>query len=509
MRPFLTPETLFFVCNWFACSLIFRSRGLNDPGTLWHVRIGELVLTEGIMRTDPLTFTFAGKTWIPQQWGGEILLALAHRIGGLDTLLLAFSLFVASLATILFRSFRKGGMGIMLAAVLSGFAIAAAGFHFYIRPHLATIGFCLIVMMILIRFDRDRSSWRWLLWLIPLHIIWTNLHGGMLGGMFSVFLMTNCWIGLYLMGQDSPVKNRKECLMLFGISASCALAMFVNPIGLELQRTWFRIVGSGAMARYVTEHSAWNFAREGDRAVLVFAVLYGTVMLSVPPRSWRVTWLLPILWFLATLKGIRHGPLFVVVAATCLADIWPHTRIFRWLSRSGDSLTRNPNDPLEPITWRAAVLPILIISMALVLQSLKISFPILGSNWAKLDSPMTMPIDLREPLQEYARSVPTDTPIFNDLNYGGFVAYFAPTLKIFADDRFELCGDDWLEYYVQTISLHPERFDDWQKNYGFTHALIPSHDPPTGLEEYLLKSGRWKPIAQGRTAVFLQLVEEK
>jgi hypothetical protein len=506
LRRYLPAETAFFLLAWFAVAAVFHSRGFQDPGTLWHVRVGELVLQNGIMRTDPFTFTFAGQTWIPQQWGGEVLMALAHGIGGLDTLLLGFSLLIATTFTLVFRLLRIGGMGLPLAGTLAGFAMVAAGFHFYIRPHLATIAFSAILMAVLVAFDRGRIPLKALIWLAPLHVAWTNIHGGMLGGVATLGLAALGWGTLFLLKKDPPLKSWRSVGALAAIVLLCGLAMFVNPIGLELQRTWFRIVGSGAMAKYVTEHSPLNPMREGDRAVLAFALLYLVLLCSAPRREWRVTWLLPIAWFLLTLKGIRHGPLFVVFAAVAIADIWPRSRIFEWLSKFGDSLTRNPNVPLDRLTWRAIILPATFVALALVLQANRVPLPLLGHGWARLDSPNTMPLELVGPLQDYAKSVPPGTPIYNDLNFGGFTIYFAPTLKIFADDRFELCGDDWLEEYVQAIANHPERIDEWQRRHGFTHALIAASEP---LEMHMLKSGRWAEVARGRTAVLLRMKGER
>lgn len=502
LRRFVSSDVAFFLFAWLACAVIFRSRGFQDPGTLWHVRVGELVLRDGIMRTDPFTFTFAGRTWIPQQWGGEVLMALAHGVGGLDALLLGFSLLIAATFALVFRLLRAGGMGPMLAATVAGFAMVAAGFHFYIRPHLATIAFSAVLMAVLVAFDRGRIPLKALLWLVPLHVVWTNVHGGMLGGVFTLGLASLGWGSLFLLKKDSPLKSWRSIGALAAIVLLCGLAMFVNPIGLELQRTWFRIVGSGAMAKYVTEHSPLNPFREGDRAVLAFAALYLVLLLSAPRREWRATWLLPIAWFLLALKGIRHGPLFVAFAPVALADIWPRSRIYAWLAVSGDALTRNPNVPLERVTWRAAVLPATLVALALGLQASRVPVPLVGHGWARLDSPNTMPLELVGPLRDYAESVPPGTPIYNDLNFGGFTIYFAPTLKIFADDRFELCGDEWLEEYVDSIANRPERIDDWQRRHGFTRALVAASEP---LEKHMLESGRWVEVARGRTAVLLRL----
>ena len=51
---------------------------------------------EGFFDTDPYTFTFTGKPWIPHQWLGECIMAVAHSIGGFDTLLLGTATLLAA-----------------------------------------------------------------------------------------------------------------------------------------------------------------------------------------------------------------------------------------------------------------------------------------------------------------------------------------------------------------------------------------------------------------------------
>src|SRR5262245_41974385 len=135
----LRPETLFFLFALAALQLVFRERALNDPGTLWHTRVGDMILTDGFMRTDPFTFPFEGKTWIPQQWGGEVFMTWLYRIGGFDAMLLVFSALFSAGFTVVFRRLLAGGMGWPLAAAVTLFALVAAGFHFYLRPHVFTI----------------------------------------------------------------------------------------------------------------------------------------------------------------------------------------------------------------------------------------------------------------------------------------------------------------------------------------------------------------------------------
>ena len=68
MKRLLRPETLFFLAIWLILLIAFRERGFYDPGSLWHVKVGQIILKEGMPRTDPFSYTFEGQRWMPQQW---------------------------------------------------------------------------------------------------------------------------------------------------------------------------------------------------------------------------------------------------------------------------------------------------------------------------------------------------------------------------------------------------------------------------------------------------------
>ena len=49
MKRLFRPETAFFLLVWLVLLLAFRERGFYDPGSLWHVKVGEIILD----RRDP------------------------------------------------------------------------------------------------------------------------------------------------------------------------------------------------------------------------------------------------------------------------------------------------------------------------------------------------------------------------------------------------------------------------------------------------------------------------
>ncbi|HYH69220.1 MAG TPA: hypothetical protein VD866_31290, partial [Urbifossiella sp.] len=223
MRRLLRPEAAFFLAVLLLLLVAFRERGFYDPGALWHVKVGELVLDHGFPTTDPFTYTFAGRTWIPQQWGAEVLMALAHRAGGLDAMLLGFAALVATLYTLIFRRALQSGMGPMLAALLVGAALVVGAFHYFVRPHMATIALLGWTMMCVVDYERGRcTTWR-LAGLIPLFVLWTNLHGGVLGGTMTLGLAVAGWGVLFLARRESPIQNWRTAWLLVAVVAACGL----------------------------------------------------------------------------------------------------------------------------------------------------------------------------------------------------------------------------------------------------------------------------------------------
>ncbi len=528
LRLLLQPESVFFLLVWAVFLVQFRERGFYDPGSLWHVKVGEIILDRGFPWTDPFTYTFAGRTWIPQQWGAEVLMALAHRAGGFDTMLLGFSTLVAGLFTWVFARMRRAGMHPLLAGVLTGGCLFAGAFHFFVRPHMSTIVLLGWTTACVVDFDRGRATTAKLAGLIPLYVLWTNLHGGVLGGVMTLGLAVAGWGVLFLLRRESPIHNWRTAWVLVGIVASCALTPFENPFGMEMIHTWERIVGSGVLKEVVNEHKPLDLANAPDQVIFGFGVAYLILFAGTIGTRPRVTWLIPLVWFALTFGGIRQGPLFAITAAVVLPAFWPHTVWCRLLRRYGDSLIQDP--PVEDAGsgWRPYALPAVAVVGALLLQVFGVAVPVVGRGWARLD-PAYSPLPLTDTLKEYARTAGPDARIYNDANLGGYLIYHVPELKIFMDDRFELYGDAWTRDYVDMIWYHPERIEEFVDRYGLELALIVTSEgrsplawgaagggpvyfqsitataeKRSPLDEYLCGSGRWTELGRAKCAVLFR-----
>src|SRR5262249_32995339 len=62
-------ETVLFLALFFLFMTVEPAKFFGDPGSLWHIVVGERILSGGeLIRTDPFSFTRAGETWLSQAW---------------------------------------------------------------------------------------------------------------------------------------------------------------------------------------------------------------------------------------------------------------------------------------------------------------------------------------------------------------------------------------------------------------------------------------------------------
>jgi hypothetical protein len=527
MTSLFRPEALFFLALWLILLVAFRERGFYDPGSLWHIKVGEIILKDGMPKTDPFSYTFAGQRWMPQQWGAEVLMALVHERTRLDGLLLAFATGAALLFTLIFRRCLQSGMGWPLAALIVGGCLFVGAFHYYVRPHMFTIALLGWTMMCVIDYERGRcTEWR-LAALVPLFVLWTNLHGGVLGGTMTLGLAVAGWGVLFLFGRTrsvsdgvevhplphgrgSPITSWRTAILLAAIVVACLLTPFVNPHGLEMMRIWQKIVGSKVLPEVIAEHMPMDPTKPLGIAVVALGAFYLVVLAGALPAV-RVSWLIPLVWFALSFKGIRQGPLFAIVAAVAVADIWPHTIWHRLLVKFGDGTMATNSPPVEPAGAAWWALPALAVAAALLLQIGGRTVPVIGHGWVRLD-PNFVPVDMNAFVQKEIDR--PEVRLFNDANLGGYLIYHAPHVKIFMDDRCELYGDEWIKHYSDTLGLPPEElgqeFERWADLYQFTHAFIQTNPPEkekSSIERYLTgHPDKWREVARGTRAVVFERV---
>jgi hypothetical protein len=508
-RRFARPEAGIFLAVWLLLLVAGQSRLFRDPGTFWHTRVGEIVLDSGqLVHNDPFSFTSRdlkgapGESWIPHQWLGEIIMAVLYRLGGWDVLQLVTVTILAGLYTWIAHRLIVAGLHWSLAASIMVLPIAAGASHFHIRPHLATMVFFGTTFAFLLDFEAGRIELRRLFWLVPVYVFWINLHGGMLGGLITIGLALAGWTAFRLLGWDSPVKNARTFGVLTLLIGACATTAFVNPYGWRLPGVWLNIMEQKRLTEMIIEHAPLDPMQADGMMVLCVGFVYLIVFGEATRRRWqrgerpRLVWLLPFVWLYLACTRIRHASLFGIAAGLGIADMFPETS---W----AEAITKAGSDLFDAARGKAAqkpgilpfLTPALVVLAAFGLKAKGVGdLAMFGAGWADFN-PTTCPKEMTP----FLATEPEGTPIFNELNFGGYLIFFAPKVRVFLDDRCELYGEDFLlEYSAAERDL--DRVERFLKPFKFNVALT-QHG--TAFEAYFRDRG-WEVVHEGPTATLFR-----
>lgn len=496
-------QVVLFLCLWAGLLIAGRDRLLRDPGTFWHTRVGQQMLATGqVVRTDSFSFTKSGEPWLARQWLSECAMAWLDNVGKLDSLLVAAVTLLAGLYAWLGARLRDRGLPPGLAVCVIVLTIGASTHHFHARPHLVTLLGMAVTFALLCDFESNRRSLGSLFWLVPLFVVWTNAHDGVLGGIATVGVTVVGWMVEFVIGRrGDSTGTLRQLWGLIALGVLCAAMSLVNPYGLEMPRAWLSLMDSPVLPHVMAEHGPlWS--APGKWLVLLLAATYLAALFAVPWRQWRVTWWVPMVWLVLSWGRVRHAPLFAITAAVALADLLPQVpwvrRMMDGVEDGGSRMEDRAGRFATDRTSRAVAslgLPAAVLAAALMVQAVGWQAPLIGRGWATLDADY-WPTELLTDLRQIERERPDGTPIFNDMLFGGFLIYHTPRFRVFIDDRCELYGDAGLLNYVEASARHPERIDEWADRFGFDLALT---ERGSGFDEHLSKSDAWNVVRRSAT----------
>ena len=130
----IDPAPVVAGCVMFAL-VLFLPQVLNDGDTLWQIRTGEWILDHrAIPSADPFSFTAGNTPWFAHEWLAEVLMALAHRMGGMRGIMVLTAAASGLTAAVLLHHLRRFLPGIyaVLGLVL---ALSNAAPSLLARPH--------------------------------------------------------------------------------------------------------------------------------------------------------------------------------------------------------------------------------------------------------------------------------------------------------------------------------------------------------------------------------------
>ena len=159
----------------------FAPQLLNDGDTYLHIAAGARMLADhAILYRDPFSYTFAGAPWDAHEWLAEAAMAAAYHAGGWSGLVILFAASAGATAGLLAYHLGRW-LDWPAQALATVMALSCMTASLLARPHLLALPFLELwtAELVFARSEKRSPS----LWLIPLMVVWVNIHGSFLLGL--------------------------------------------------------------------------------------------------------------------------------------------------------------------------------------------------------------------------------------------------------------------------------------------------------------------------------------
>jgi len=472
---------------------------LVDGDVGWHLRTGEYILAHhSVPHHDLYSFSKPGAPWYAWEWLSDVIDGGLDRLAGLKGVVLASGVILALFATTLIRRMMWRNVHLFVALVVSLLGVGAASIHFLARPHIYTL-LLLSFSMWILEADRagDRPARIW--WLVPITMVWTNLHGGFLVliavlGLTTLGSAIECALDKGSLSQLSKdwtsVEMWRKPIRYATVTVLCALSSLVNPYGYGLHVHVVEYLRSDWIRNVIQEFQSPSFRTENMMQFEALLFLGLVVAGRLIPRRQIAEGLWVLFFAYLSLSSVRHVPVFVTVTVPLIAaelSIWWRD----WTSSASKKsilaiLNQMAADSASGFK-RSSGWPALVVLM-LALMGPPIPWP---KDFPKEIFPVAM-VHAHEAEILESRILTTD-------QWADYLIYTNPQQKVFVDGRSDFYGPEVGNEYLHLMNGQW----DWQQilaKYKFDLALLPVE---SSLTQLLKQRPDWRVVEDDGKRVLL------
>jgi hypothetical protein len=394
---------------------------------------------------------------VHHEWGtGIVMYALATH-GGLSAVRVAQWLLVLLIAATCWQLARRhAGIGVASALAPLAIMMAWAGLT-AIRALLFTM---LFVALLLTALERDREGQRqWILWWLPLHVVWLNLHAGFIVGLALIAVHT----------VEQAIRGRPVLHLVGTLVAMMALTA-VTPYGSAYYvHVWRALMVDRPL---IGEWAPlWSAGPIGVLAYAVSVLVAIYAVLKIGPRA-SVGWPVVAIGAVAALRHQRNVTLYAVMWF-CLVPWWVETSEFGALLRTFWARR------VALAAWGAALAIALAADVRNHIWTLRV--PANPGDHAQVLYPVGA--------VDYLRTQHVAANLFVPFEYGAYVSWMLyPSIKVSLDSRYEAAyPTTLLEEHLELYRARP----GWRAvlaRYPTDAVLVPRGAP---VEATLAADADW------------------
>jgi hypothetical protein len=466
------------------------ARPITDPDFWWHLRTGQVLAeTWSIPNADIFSSLHQGKEWVTHEWLSELLIYLFYQSFGYGGLIVTFAIIITAAFFITFRRYRH----LVGHPYVAGFALLLGAFStlpvWGVRPQMFTLLLASVFLAILDQYAKEGKRLG-LYWLVPLTILWVNLHAGFaLGlGLILLFMVGIALEGLLALGSTPRlVWHRVRPLAIVWLA--CLVSVLLNPSGPRIYTYPFETIKSQAMMKYIIEWRSPDFHQPMffPLAILLFAT-FAALALSRKHVSLKDLLILSVTG-LGVLRSARNVPFFALAAIPLLAEhSWAWISTQRWASWLTKAESREEGG--------RATLKIVLNVLLLMVAPIGLVVTRVAHTASSQDEVNTQQFPAAA--VDFMMSQKLPQPFYNEYGWGGYLIWRGyPEYKVYIDGRADVYGDAFMDEFLMTHSGET----NWQEplnRYRIRTVLV---DPETSLASLLRQQAEWQKVFEDSQAV--------
>lgn len=445
---------------------------------IWLIlKTGEIILKDlSVPTTNIFSFVSPDRPWIEHKWLFDAAAWLIYREAGPGFLVaLKAGVLCLAVAAVLSRV-RPGAGSRAICVALILLVLELVRVRLTVRAHIFSFLFMALILLVLDLYRRTGKNRLFLL--LPIQVLWVNMHGSfILGPIFVLFYLLGGIHRAFVLG--SPGKQARQYAIWLGLVLICCL---LNPYGPRIFLSPLSHLAAGGIpAGTMAEWQGIDFIAafsQPDWQVIVFSIIALAGLASfLLQRLARVFDVTDFLLYVSSLY----------LAFSSSRFIFPFALIsFPIMAGNIMSFVKARRPPiLSPAVKGLSMLLVPVIAL-LMLKDISFRDPryplSLGETHRGMPSAAV----------DFIRRSSMSGRVFNSFDYGGYLAgRLYPDVRIYIDGRIDLYSREFFNEYLEVFKK-PRLIEDLHRKHPFDFILILWNDPSADrLMRHLNQNNDW------------------
>ena len=349
--------------------------------------------------------------------------------------------------------------------------------HFLARPVIFSYLLLSVWIVLILEIDDqdEWAGWRGFI-LIPLMLLWANVHASFTFGLavFYLFLCNAIW------DEYNNKKNSKRLRHLLVLLVGVTIATAVTPYGPSSALKIVKLMRDPALA-YIDEWHVPDFQKDPIHLISIVGLFALLTYFGIRLRGPRLLTLLLVTVF--ALEHKRGLGLFALVAPLLL--VRPLSECIPWIC------THDPeHDRVVRFANKHSGMIALTCTLTVAVASV--------TMW--INGPQIQPPLGRAPEEAVAAATRAGLKgnVLNSYGFGGYLIFRG--IPTFVDGRVELYENQFLQRYFNAMNLsNPDEAAGILKEYDVAWALLQPNEPIA----FMLKADGWVQLYADKSAIVL------